>query len=162
MLLAAARRLREHGVHVALETCGEFPTSACDELAEVIDLFLFDVKHLDEAVHAAATGAGVARIQANLERLVALVGTERIVPRVPVVPGFNATPAALAAIAERLEGLGFTGEVHLLAYHGWARTKYDELGLACEDRPALDDATKASLEAVFARRPLQPVWGGGT
>ena len=161
-LVAAARRLREHRIHVAIETCGEFPTSACEELAEVVDLFLFDVKHTDPDAHAAATGAGVARIQANLERLVELVGPERVVPRVPVIPGFNATPAALAAILDHLEDLGFGDEVHLLAYHGWARTKYEQLGLAYEDCPALDDATRAALNAVFEGRQLRPVWGGGT
>jgi pyruvate formate lyase activating enzyme len=161
-LVAAARRLREHGVHVALETCGEFPTSACEDLAEVVDLFLFDVKHTDPDVHRDATGVGVARIQANLERLVALVGTARVVPRVPVIPGFNANPAALTAIVDRLEDLGFRDEVHLLAYHGWARAKYDALGLAFEDRPPLDDATRAALDAVFEGRRVRAVWGGGT
>jgi pyruvate formate lyase activating enzyme len=161
-MVEAARRLRQHGVHVALETCGEFPTSACEELVEVVDLFLFDVKHLEPDAHRAGTGGGPARIQANLERLVELAGPARVVPRVPVIPGFNATPAALTAIVERLEDLGFDGEVHLLAYHGWARTKYEELGLAYEDRPALDDATRGALDAVFEGRRLCPVWGGGT
>lgn len=161
-LVAAARQLRRRGIHVALETCGEFPTAACEELAEVIDLFLFDVKHTDPEAHRAATGVGTARIQANLARLVDLVGTVRVVPRVPVVPGFNATPESLTAIVDRLEGLGFDDEVHLLAYHGWARTKYEELGLAYHDRPPLDDPTRAALDAVFEGRQLRPVWGGGT
>lgn len=161
-LLEAARRLRGNGVHVALETCGEFPLALCDDLAECVDLFLFDIKHLDPDVHRTNTGVAVDRIQRNLERLVELVGTARIVPRVPVIPGFNATPDEIRSILDRLEELGFEGEVHLLAYHDWARTKYTELSLPFEVRPRLDEAARAALEAVFADSALVPVWGGGT
>lgn len=161
-LLEAAGRLHDLGVHVTLETCGEFPGTLCTELAAVVDLFLFDVKHVDDERHRAATGVGTSRIQANLARLVELVGVGRIVPRVPVIPGFNATAEDLAAIVDHLESLGFDGEVHLLAYHGWARTKYDELDLAFTDRPELDHDSRAALDAVFHGRPVRPVWGGGT
>lgn len=162
-LLESAGLLRARGVHTAVETCGHFPAELCEPLADVLDLFLFDLKHCDPVAHAAGTRADNGAILANLRRLVDLVGVAGIVPRIPVVPGFNADDASLKAMAGLLSELGFGGrEVHLLAYHGWARHKYGELGLDFTEFDPVPDGERPSIGGTFSEAGLVPVWGGGT
>lgn len=161
-LLEALGLLKAEGIHTAIETCGHFNSSLCEPLAKRVDLFLFDLKHADPERHREGTGAGNALILANLARLVELVGTGRIVPRIPIVPGFNESVESVEAMLSLLEALGFAGEVHLMAYHGWARHKYDELGLDFEDRAELDESTRSAISELFCDRALVPVWGGGS
>jgi len=161
-LLAVLARLRAEGIHTALETCGLFKPALVPELAASADLFLYDLKHADAEAHAAATGAGNERILDNFARLLAAVGPERVIPRVPVVPGFNADPEAAAALAALLAARGYGGEVHLMPYHGWARGKYQRLGRPPPATPAreLDARLRDPIAAVFAANHMTPVWGG--
>ena len=57
--------LTRHGVHTALETCGYFDAGLIEELAAVVDLFLYDVKHTDPEGHRALTGVDNETILAN-------------------------------------------------------------------------------------------------
>lgn len=162
-LLEALDLLREAGIHTALETCGELRSSLCEPLSERVDLFLFDVKHADPDAHKAGTGARNERIVANLEQLVALVGPGRVIPRIPIISDFNSSPTEVNDMLSLLEKLGYSGEVHLMAYHDWARHKYEELGLRfCEMGPPLDQHARQAIEEQFDGRDLQPVWGGGS
>ena len=160
-LLEALALLKEHGVHTAIETCGHFRSSLCEPLADRVDLFLFDLKHADPDRHKEGTGVGNALIFKNLERLVSLVGTERIVPRLPLVPGFNESPDAVRSLLDLLEELGFRGEVHLMPHHDWASFKHEQLGLEFRDRGKLDPSVRDRTLALFEGRELQAVWGGG-
>ena len=50
--------------------------------------------------------------------------------RMPVVPGFNDAEADFAAAGTFLSGLRNIRGVRLLAYHSFARSKYDSVGHA--------------------------------
>lgn len=160
-LLEALELLQVHGVHTAIETCGHFRSGLCEPLAERVDIFLFDLKQADPKRHKEGTGVGNTLILENLERLVSLVGTDRIVPRLPLVPGFSDSPDAVQSLLCILERLGFDGEVHLMPYHDWARHKHEQLGLAFRDRGTLDPSVRDRTQALFEGRELQAVWGGG-
>lgn len=159
-LLEALELLQGQGIHTALETSGQFRASLCEPLAKLVDLFLFDLKHADDLEHKAGTGVGNRGIVGNLERLVALVGTERIVPRLPIVPGFNDSPESVEPLLALLESLGFAGDVHLMPYHAWARKKYEDLGLEFHDMGTLGPASRAATQCLFEGRRLRPVWRG--
>ena len=63
-----------------------------------------------------------------LANLAALVRAGiRVIPRVPLIPGFTLTPANLERIFARLTSLGLT-EVHLLPFHRYGEPKYTLLG----------------------------------
>jgi pyruvate formate lyase activating enzyme len=121
-LLAA---LKAEGMHTAMETCGQVPCEEIERLLPDLDLLLYDIKHIDPVEHEQHTGATNERILANLRRLAR--SDVEVSVRVPVVPGFNDDPAAIAEIA------GFVGTVgvhtvHLLPYHRYAQDKYARLG----------------------------------
>jgi pyruvate formate lyase activating enzyme len=104
---AVARALRREGVHVALQTCGEFDLAAFRaELLPSVDLVLFDLKLADDAAHRAWTGRGNARIRASFRALAAELPPGRLVARVPLVPGVTATPANLSALGALVREAG--------------------------------------------------------
>ena len=54
----AGRVVSPGGLHTCIETCGEFPWEAVRETLPALDLFLFDLKHLDPERHEELTGRG--------------------------------------------------------------------------------------------------------
>lgn len=129
-LLATLGVLKQEGLCTALETCGHFNPALITPLAEVTDLFLFDLKHADAAVHRAFTGVANKKILANFSALLKKVGHRRVVPRIPVIPGFNAHPHAMNGIITLLQANGYMGPVHLMPYNALAKSKWEKIGKA--------------------------------
>lgn len=166
-LLACLRALKERGVHTAIETCGHYPPALTDALEPVVDLFLFDLKHPDDAAHRRETGVGNRRIWTNLQRLLRSdvpAGGPRwqVVPRVPLIPGFNLARPVLDDLLARLGEAGHRGQVHLMPYHGMARGKYDRIGRgdAFKARPMVTGDDRAMAERAVCEAGFLPVWEG--
>lgn len=115
------RACRERGIHTAVETTGYAPWWVYRALAAVTDLFLYDLKHLDDARHRQLTGVSNRLIHANLRRLTT-TGVE-ITVRVPCIPGLTDTDDNVAACAAFVRALGLTS-IHLLPYNAAAGAKY--------------------------------------
>ena len=156
-LLAACRR---EGLHTAVDTCGFGRREDLLALAAYTDLFLYDVKILDDQRHRQYTGVSNAVI---LENLMALceAGAEVWV-RVPVIPGFNADPGDVAAIAAWVASLGSIRQLHLLPYHAWGLSKSERVAAAgptlLADPPAHDQME--SLAALVRGYGLSVQMGG--
>lgn len=118
-------RLRDEGLHVAIETCGAYPFELLEPLLAWIDLVLYDVKVIDPVCHARFTTRDNARILENLAEL-----SRRDVPielRMPVVPGWNTDSANLQATASLLSELGVPS-LTLLPYNHFWEAKLPRLG----------------------------------
>lgn len=115
-LSAVLPPLRAAGVHVALQTCGQFDY---DELAAKVlphvDVVYYDVKLADRDAHRAHTGVANDRILANLVRLVR-EGAVAVHPRIPLVPGITDGLENLAAVVAFLRTAG-ARDVALLPYN---------------------------------------------
>ena len=120
----AACRARE--LSTAVDTCGYAPPEALDAVAPHTDLFLYDLKLMDDAAHRRFTGVSNAPILANLRRLAAQ--RRRTIARFPVIPGYTDSDSNVDALLAFLGGLGTVREVHLLPYHRSAGGKYERLG----------------------------------
>ena len=120
----AACRARE--LSTAVDTCGYAPPEALDAVAPHTDLFLYDLKLMDDAAHRRFTGVSNAPILANLRRLAAQ--RRRAIARFPVIPGYTDSASNVDAMLSFLSGLGTVREVHLLPYHRSAGGKYERLG----------------------------------
>ena len=125
---ALLARARERGVHTALDTCGYAPWETFDRVRGDVDLFLYDVKLLDDERHRRFTGVSNAPILANLRSLSAR--GHAIVLRVPVIPGVNDDPANLEALAALAGELPHLARVDLLPYHHIGADKYARLDRA--------------------------------
>ena len=138
---------RALGIHTALETNGCAPWSLYQDLLEVVDLFLYDIKHMDESSHRRLTGASNHLVLSNLRSL-AEQGAEIIV-RVPCIPGLNDDPANIAATAAFVRQIGLH-TIHLLPYNSSAGAKYTWLGreYSLEQQPSQSGQAMDELAAI--------------
>jgi pyruvate formate lyase activating enzyme len=144
-VLEAVEACRDNGIHVAVDTCGLADTEALLEVARATNLFLFDLKIMDEDRHRAYTGASNTRILQNLERL---AGVHRdIVVRFPLVPGVTDDDENVQAIGAFLASLPLT-RIDVLPYHRAGLSKYHRLirpnALGDTQVPAPDAVARAS------------------
>jgi len=122
---AIASLCRDAGIHVAVETCGLTPWETLAHLAEVVELWLYDVKHPDAAAHREYTGASNEPILANLRRL--LEAGAEVVVRVPLIPGVNDDEATIGDLARLIAGLG-ADRIDLLPFNPATGGKYSWVG----------------------------------
>jgi len=121
------RRVKEAGVHTAVETCGHVDFGALTRVMPHTDLFLYDLKETDDVLHRERTGAGNARILDNLKAL--CEADASVLVRLPVVPGLNDRAdhfEAVAALVRRLQG---EPGVEVMPYHSLGTGKRRRLGL---------------------------------
>lgn len=121
-----ARRAKQQGIHVCVETCGECESAAMEQIAACTDLFLYDIKLMDPAEHRRYTGVSNERILKNLELLNRL--GKPVILRCPVIPDVNLTDAHFAAIASLAQRLDCVTEVQFEPYHPLGIQKARRLG----------------------------------
>jgi pyruvate formate lyase activating enzyme len=120
---------RERGLHTAVDTCGFSPESELLAIAASVDLFLYDLKCMDEARHLELCGVPNGRILSNLR---ALAGRHpNVWIRVPIIPGVNDQAGELDAMASFVAGLPGVRQVNLLPYHRSGLHKFEQLGQEC-------------------------------
>lgn len=126
-LLQACRR---EGIHTAMETCGQAEAGVIEQIAPLVDLFLYDLKHMDTHKHRALTGVGNETILKNMVWL--LEQGYRVRARLPLINGCNTDEHALRAVAAFLAPWRDTpclDGVDLLPYHRLGIQKYESLGM---------------------------------
>jgi pyruvate formate lyase activating enzyme len=75
--------------HLCAETSLNVPAEAVRTAAECMDMFYVDCKDTNPEIYKAYTGIQNAQMLENLRTLISLAGTERVVVRVPLIPGYN-------------------------------------------------------------------------
>lgn len=159
-LLALLERCRALGIHAAVDTSGLAPTTVVDQVAQLADLFLYDVKLMDEEEHRRFTGASNKLILVNLHRLVQ--SGAMVWLRVPLIPGVNDHRENLEATARLACELGRVRQIHLLPYHALGRHKFRRMGqsypLAQLAPPSPEHLERARV--VFADAGLDVRLGG--
>jgi pyruvate formate lyase activating enzyme len=122
---ALLRGAKARGYHTALDTCGFAPWASFEHLRGFVDLFLYDLKLMDDARHRRFTGVSNAPILENLRSLAA--HGHHIVLRVPVIPDINDDVENLEALATFAAGLPRLAGLDLLPYHPAGIDKYARL-----------------------------------
>jgi len=131
---------KERGIFTALDTCGFATWKVFEHVREAVDLFLYDLKLIDNARHREFTGVSNALILSNLRKL-----SERghnILLRLPVIPGINDDEANIHQAGAFTAGLPRAHAIELLPYHHAAVSKYAGLGQAVplgETRPPSEE-----------------------
>jgi pyruvate formate lyase activating enzyme len=117
---------RARGLATTVDTCGYAPPEAVSQVANRADLFLFDLKVMDEKRHDDLTGQPNGVILENLRRLVRL--GQKPVIRLPLIAGVNDDERNIRETAAFLRDLGAVTEISILPYHALGREKYRGLG----------------------------------
>lgn len=123
--LELLRACKEHEIHTALDTCGYASREVLDRVRPFVDLFLYDVKLMDEAEHERDTGMSNRLILENL-RALAEHG-HNIILRLPLIPGITDAEDNVRRIGRLAAELPGVRRVDLLPYHHTAVEKYDRL-----------------------------------
>ena len=149
------RLAKEKGVNTVIDTAGEPFTydepffSAFETLLPLSDLFLLDLKQIDDAKHRALTGTSNESALA-LARFLSERG-KRMWIRHVLVPGWTTGEEDLRRLSEFIAGLKTVDRVEVLPYHAMARHKYEELRLPYRlgDTPAPTAEEIASAEEIL-------------
>jgi pyruvate formate lyase activating enzyme len=115
----------KRGIHTTVDTSGCAPLNSFEKTARLTDLYLFDIKIIDEQEHKKYTGASNKQILGNLEFIDSL--NKDIWIRIPLIPGITDTENNLNGIREYISGLSSVKQVNLLPYNKIAESKYARL-----------------------------------
>lgn len=140
------KKLKDAGISTAVDTCGYVPQSSIQKVMPFADIFLYDIKAIDRAVHVSCTGMPNEIILENLKYIDGCGKRSEI--RIPYVPGFNDNQ--IEKIGEFLAGLKHVSAVRVLPYHNYAASKYAALGMENTLPPQLPGAEeiRAAEEAL--------------
>ena len=149
------RLAKAKGVNTVVDTAGEPFTydepffSAFETLLPLSDLFLLDLKQIDDEVHRALTGVSNASALA-LARFLSERG-KRMWIRHVLVPGWTTGEDDLSRLSDFIAGLKTVDRVEVLPYHTMARHKYEELRLPYRlgDTPAPTAEEIACAEKIL-------------
>ncbi|MEW6399257.1 MAG: glycyl-radical enzyme activating protein [Bacillota bacterium] len=145
------KRCKEEEYRTAVETTGLAKLEDLLRISETTDLFLYDLKLMDDKEHRKFTGASNRVILDNLKAL--SLYHETIIVRVPIIPGVTDSEHNLLRLGEFLSGLRSVREVHLLPYHRHGADKYTRLSRRYslpEMRPPDDETMNRIAERLKA------------
>ncbi|NPV58172.1 MAG: glycyl-radical enzyme activating protein [Actinobacteria bacterium] len=126
--LSLMRKLRDEGVHLALDTCGGVSWERLGPLVELADLVLFDLKVMDAEKHRAYTAVPLALVLDNA-RAVSRAGKPMWV-RTPIIPGYTDGEENVRAIARFIrDELPAVERYDLLAFNNTCDAKYRRLDM---------------------------------
>ncbi len=125
-LEAVLRLCREQDLHTVVDTSGYAPQAVLQRITPWVDLFLFDLKVIDEQKHQEYTGVSNAPILANLQWL--LRENHPVLVSIPIIPDLNDGDSELDQMGEFLANTGARVKVRLLPYHATGAGKYRHMG----------------------------------
>lgn len=122
-------KLKDEKIHTALDTCGYVDlTDDVKEAIKYTDLFLLDIKHLDEKKHLELTGKDNKKVINFLDYLFSQ--NKKVWIRQVLVPTFTAEKGYVEKLVAFLEKYRpIIQKVELLPYHKMGEQKWKNLGL---------------------------------
>lgn len=148
-------------IHTTVDTSGYASWNTLAEIADFTDLFLFDLKHMNDKIHQRVTGVSNKVILENLENLNRK--GKRIWIRIPVIPDVNLTQTNFEQIIHFLSKLENQVElVSLLPFHNIATHKYHKLGMnyAFEGQNTLEKKQLEPIKSLFESNGFRVTIGG--
>ncbi len=147
------KKLKKYNMHTAIDTSGitfnENQIEKFDELNKYTDLYLLDIKEIDEKKHIKLTGKSNKNILEFAQYL--SKNNKKVWIRHVIVPTINLDKEDLIKTKEFIDTLNNVERVDVLPYHTLGVHKYKELGLKY---PLEGVRTPTSEEIKFAKEIL--------
>ncbi len=124
-LQSLIEEVKKSNIHVALDTSGYVPFQDLQRVSDRVDLFLYDLKIMEDETHKKYTGVSNQIILENLKKL--SDKKKAIHVRIPLVSGVNDDKQNIQRFAEYLRTLRNVKNISLLAYHRGGCEKYRRL-----------------------------------
>lgn len=125
-LLEILKECKSKGINTALDTSGFSSWEVLKEVSQYVDLFLYDIKHINDKKHMELTGVSNKVIIGNLRRLAQKEKPLWI--RIPIIPGLNDDEENIKGICQLMKEIN-QKVVYLLPYHNTGIDKYERLNM---------------------------------
>lgn len=144
-LLELLKESKARKINTAVETCGWCDIKYIKKSVGYVDLFLYDLKLMNDDQHKKFTGKSNEKI---LENLIFLAKTgKEIIIRFPLIQGITDTTENIQAITDFMKSIQLK-EICLEPYHAFGTGKYDELGMTYS-LPELKNYSRQDAESVM-------------
>jgi len=158
---ALLQRLRESGIHTAIDTSGHAGQETFAQLVGLSDLVLFDLKCMDPELHREYTGAGLDKIVSNAKWL----GAQEVEVwvRTAIIPGYVDQESDVEAIASFIkEHIPNAERWDLLCYNNLCVSKWQRLDMCfeLEDVPLVAEGKIKKLAEIATASGVSVTWSG--
>ncbi|OFY64629.1 MAG: hypothetical protein A2V64_13260 [Bacteroidetes bacterium RBG_13_43_22] len=128
-LLETLKACKANGYHTAVDTSGYSQNENYLKIIPFTDLFLFDIKQMDDSMHLKYTGVSNSLILSNFKLI--LESERDVFVRIPVIPGINDDPGNISALKQFLAGSKRNNlrRISLLPYHKIGKAKYNKFNI---------------------------------
>ena len=152
-------RCKSKGIHTAIDTSGYATWEQFEKIVDNADLFLFDIKHINNDKHLKYTGASNIIILENLKKL-----SERgsnIYIRMPIIVGINDDDENIDASVDFISKLNII-HVNLLPYHKIGMDKYRRLNMEYKlsELETPSDKVMNKIADKFKKAEIKIIIGG--
>lgn len=126
-ILPLLKACKDQYIHTTIETTGCVNSDYWLQVLNYVDWVFMDVKHMDPQRHKDLTGVNNNLILKNLKLLAEKDDWQGIVvPRIPIIPGFNDGDENITATAKYIASLGLE-VINILPFHKLGESKYRQL-----------------------------------
>lgn len=139
---------KEKGIRTAVETCGFVNAETLMASRPYVDLYLYDLKVIDNETHRKFTGVSNETILKNLRQLSRSHG--HVIVRFPIIPGVNDDDENLLRLGEFVSSLGSVKEIDVLPYHELGIEKYKRVGMV-NRMPKVEPPSSSRMSGIVER-----------
>lgn len=152
--IALLKEAHRHHLHTCCETTGYATKEVFCSVAEHVDFIYMDMKHWDEKKHREGTGVSNVPILENMKLAVEM--HKEILPRIPVIPGYNDSLEDAVQFSKTLKKTGIL-KCQLLPFHQFGENKYSLLGkdYAYRDIPAYHPEDLETYRQTFTDNGIE-------
>ncbi|MGC9779641.1 MAG: glycyl-radical enzyme activating protein [Candidatus Heimdallarchaeota archaeon] len=143
-LIDLLQKCKKRGIHTTLDTSGCASKKELLNIVGLVDLFLYDLKIVDDEKHLHYTGESNKQILGNLKTL-AEKG-EKIIIRIPIIPTVNDDQESIDQFGKLLSTIDIL-RVELLPFHKIGEEKYPQLNKVNRMKD-IQKPTKENIEVI--------------
>lgn len=116
---------KENNFNTAVDTTGYTKFSNIEEILNYTDIFLYDLKLMNDEQHKYYCGVSNKIIHENLIKLTSV--SKKIFLRIPIIPTITDTEENLTSMIKFISKLKNIKEIDLLPFHNTAKSKYEKM-----------------------------------
>ena len=121
-----ASRSKELGLHVTIDTAGYTASGNLMRIMPFVDLFLYDIKFINNELHKKYTGKSNNLILANFQKL--CEAGKKVVVRVPLIPNISDQKKNLLQIEQFVRHCSDQVEIDYIPFNYLSFEKYRMMG----------------------------------
>lgn len=126
-ILPLLKECKKKYIHTCIETTGCLDSEYWLEVTKYVDWIFMDLKNMDTDKHKSMTGVNNELILKNIKLIAERKDWEGIiVPRIPIIPGFNDDDDNIRKTAKYVKEIGLE-VINILPFHKLGESKYRQL-----------------------------------